>query len=390
MKTKTVSRVMSTLLIVAFMFCFSAAAFAEEHSASKAKALSYLQSKLDEQCPMQTFETEEPALSNAAYSYDSAIAALAFISEGDMERASRILDTFVVGIGDDPEFHDRIRNAYMSGNASTLPGYWNTQANSWYQDEYQVGTSTCTTAAVAVALLTYNSLQENSSYVDTAIKGIDWILANCSDSNPGYSAGYDGWPNANKVTVYTSKGTLDNLWLYAACNKLAETTGWEKYAEAAENAYSFVTEKMYSQGDTRFFEGTAPDGVSPNGNNVTVNAQCMAYLVLGEDAGLDNVKSNCKSKDGGFAYDNTTNNAEGFWVEGTAMTALSFSMQGETDVADRALSTIESVQLPSGGFPDASIPELSTGDMGLTYTDMPRIASSAWYILAVNGYNPFF
>lgn len=365
------------------------AAISSSHLDAKGKAAAYLRQKLEEQSPMQTFETDEPSLSNAAYSYDSAVSALAFISENDLKSAQHILDTFVAGISADSEYNDRIRNAYMSGNAGALPGYWSAEAGSWLQDAYQVGTSTCATSAAAVALLTYNAAEPNFKYVDTAKKGIDWILDNCSDSNPGYSAGYDGWPKADNATIYTTKGTLDNLWLYSACRMLAEVTGSARYSEAAEKAYSFVKDKMYSSGDSRFFEGTDADGISPNTGIVTVDAQCMAYLVLGDDSGLDNVNSSCKSGEGGFAYDNTREGADGFWVEGTAMAALSYALLGESDDADRILSVVEAAQLPSGGFPEASVPDLPTGDLAKSFTGMPRIASCAWYIMAASSYNPF-
>ena len=65
----------------------------------------------------------------------------------------------------------------------------------------------------------------------------------------------------------------------------------------------------------------------------------------------------------------------------------------------RAMSTLSlkalvSIQLDSGLFPAATVPDLSTG-FGLfdgspwEYGDAPHIAPTAWFVMAVNGFNPY-
>ena len=59
-----------------------------------------------------------------------------------------------------------------------------------------------------------------------------------------------------------------------------------------------------------------------------------------------------------------------------------------------ALKAMETIQLESGLFPAATVPNLSTG-FGLfdgapwEYGDAPHIAPTAWFVMAVNGFNPY-
>ena len=100
---------------------------------------------------------------------------------------------------------------------------------------------------------------------------------------------------------------------------------------------------------------------------------------------MDNIAM-CRTGDGGYAYDNS--NLSGSWLEGSAMAALALKEIGEGEKADAVLSMMEKLQLPSGIFPQASIPELKTGEQDRVIQDVPSVAPCAWFILAVNGTNP--
>jgi hypothetical protein len=249
-----------------------------------------------------------------------------------------------------------------------------------------VGTGTKSSAAAAVSLITYYESDPDDKYLNTAMKGIDWVIGNCQDDNPGFTSGYNGWPKADAAVLLTYKSTVDNLWMYAACKLLADKTGWDKYSEAAESAYTFLTENMYSSGDSRFFQGTAEDGISPVTNLVPVDVQSLAVLCLDNDSGMDNIGL-AQAVDGGYAYDNSAVN--GSWLEGTAMVALALKQIGNDEMAETVLSAMPGFQLPSGAFPQASIPELGTGELGRTINNWPDIGAAAWFILAVDNFSPF-
>ena len=374
-------------VILAFALIFSSVLAQEGHEDQKRLALAYLQSAVSAKCPVRTFETDDPLISVSSYTYESAVAALALMSEGDRESASLILDAFVAGMEADAEFKDRFRNAYAAGNAKDLPGYWDNGLEQWIQDAYQIGAGTKSNAAAAAALLTAYQAEPNEAYLNTAMKAVNWVIGYCQNGEPGFTSGYNGWRQVeNNFTDLTAKAVVDNIWMYRACQLLADITGWDKYSAAASSAYDFVTEKMYSAGDSRFFQGTAADGVTPSANLVLTDVQALAALAFGNDAGMDNIERNLAS-DGGYSYDNSA--TDGSWTEGTAIAVLALKQAGETEKAEKALSALDAFQLSSGVFPQASVSELKTGESDRTISGWPAVGATAWYVLAVNGTNPF-
>ena len=390
MRIEKMVKILAVVLAAVFVLALIPAAGAEGgHEQAKAAAAEYLKASVAKKCPIQTYETDDPLISTASYTYESALAALALMSEGDDEDAAKILDAMVAGMQlDDENFQDRFRNAHMVNEAKGLPGYWNNDMGQWLQDAYQVGTGTKSSAAAAVALLTYHAAHPNSDYLDTARTGIDWVLDNCQDGNPGFTAGYIGWPNAaggDASTKMTYKATTDNLWMAAACRMLAEVTGFGTYSEAEASALKFVKEDMYSSGDSRFFQGTKEDGVTPAADLIMTDVQVLAELCMGDDSGMDNIDA-CLASDGGYAYGNAF--TDGSLLENTAMAALALNRIGEKEKAEAALAMMEGTQLPSGAFPQASVPELKTGEKDTVFRDWPSVGPCAWFILAVNGTNP--
>ena len=61
-----------------------------------------------------SYDTDDIHLSNSAYTYDNALAAMAFISAGDKDDAETILDAFVYVTEHDRYKPGRIRNAYAA------------------------------------------------------------------------------------------------------------------------------------------------------------------------------------------------------------------------------------------------------------------------------------
>ena len=60
----------------------------------------------------------------------------------------------------------------------------------------------------------------------------------------------------------------------------------------------------------------------------------------------------------------------------------------------QALDALSGIQLPGGLFPAATVPDLATGfdlfdGSPWVYGQDAHIAPTAWFILAVNGFNPY-
>jgi hypothetical protein len=355
-----------------------------------------------------TRENEEQIyIQNAAFSYDNALAAMAFISDGLQNEARQLLDAFVYAIDNDRYQPDRVRNAYAFGDirpfpgwdgGTRLPGWYDIDDENYYEDQYQVGTNVGNSSFVAMALLQYYKLYGGEEYLDHAKTIMQWVLDNCVDNNPGFIAGYDGWPegDGNAIYPYTYKSIEHNIDAYAVFKQLYAITGEEKYKGAYESALTFI-ESMYDQEAGYFYTGTTDDGVTPSKENIVLDAQVWSLLSLGDayapyQAALSKALA-MKTGEGGYPF-HAANTSGGWWPEGTAFTSLALREYGMPDEARSALDAMLDVQQPSGVFPAATVAELSTGfdlftGAPWTYGNIPHIAPTAWYVMAVNGFNPF-
>lgn len=359
---------------------------------------------------LQSYDTENRYIKNAAFSYDNALVAMAFLSEGMVEEAGDILDAFVYAVENDRQGVDRVRNAYAAGNIAALPG-WESGARlpgwydfdleengEWYEDRYQVGSNVGNTSYVALAMLQYHRIQPEERYLRTAKALMDWVIDNCSDGGDGFTGGFDGWAEGKHPLIYpfTYKSIEHNIDAYAAFLELFTLTGEARYKAAAESALRFIN-SMYDPTAGVFYTGTTDDGVTPNTGNIVLDAQVWAAMALGDgfspfEASLARVAA-MRVGGGGYPFCESNVNG-GWWAEGTAYTALMYRLRGEDAAAAAALDALSGIQLESGLFPAATVDDLSTGFELFTgepwvYGTAPHIAPTAWFILAVNGFNPY-
>lgn len=359
---------------------------------------------------LRSYDTDTPQLANTAFTYDNALVAMAFLSEGDDERATAVLDALAYAVEHDRYQPGRIRNAYGAGNIALtmngkeiaqLPGWWDSKAQAWYEDAYQVGSNVGNSSYAALALLHYAAEGKDATrakrYRTIAQQLMDWVIDECSDGKDGFTAGYDGWPENGPggATVYTYKSTEHNIDAYAAFSELARQTGKERYRTAAQSALRFV-KSMYDTKTGLFYVGTTNDGSTPSKGNIVLDAQVWSALALGKEftpyeralKQLDGMRT----ASGGYRFHVCDEKA--FWCEGTAFTALMHKLRGEDARTKATFDALKKVQLKSGLFPAATADDLTTG-IDLTdgspwlYGTNAHIAPTAWFVLACNGYNPY-
>ncbi|MBK6504540.1 MAG: hypothetical protein IPG02_02465 [Ignavibacteria bacterium] len=156
---------------------------------------------------------------NVAFTYDNALALMAFLAEGSNDDAKLIADAFVYITQHDRYYSPgRIRNGYMGGDLKTAPGWtpngrqftvrmpgW-TQNNQWNEDEFAVSTHTGNAAWLMLGLLAYyeKTGSAEATYLNAAKLVGDWIESNCRDTRGagGYTAGFEGWEPA-PTELYT-------------------------------------------------------------------------------------------------------------------------------------------------------------------------------------------
>ncbi len=359
---------------------------------------------------MRSYDTDNIYIKNAAFSYDNALVAMAFLSEGMTKEGCDLLDSFVYAVQNDRQGVSRVRNAYASGSIDAIPGWGSSaripgwydysvkETGEWYEDRYQVGSNVGNTSYVALALLQGYKLVPDERYLDTAKALMDWVIDNCTDKTDGFTGGFDGWAEGKKPVVYafTYKSIEHNIDAYAAFTELFQLTGEARYQAAAQSALLLI-QAMYDPSAGVFYTGTTDDGVTQNRSNIVLDAQVWAALALGDAfepyaVSLDRVQA-MRIAGGGYPFCESNVNG-GWWAEGTAYTALMYRLRGNDVWAAAALDALQTIQLENGLFPAATVDNLSTGFELFSgdpwvYGTAPHIAPTAWFIMAVNGFNPY-
>lgn len=346
---------------------------------------------------IRSYDTDDVHLSNSAYTYDNALAAMAFISAGDKDDAETILDAFVYVTEHDRYKPGRIRNAYAAdtvyyynnGDSVKLPGWWDPYANQWYEDQTQVGCNVGNTSYAALAMLQYDKAYNSGKYLNTAKTLMDWVLDECTDSSDGFTSGFERWPENGDVTVLNYKSTENNIDAYAAFKQLYAVTGEQKYKDAADSALRFI-ESMYDSKKGLFYVGTLDDG-STNKSIIALDAQIWSAMALGDEfapyTDALEIADGMKLPGGGYPF-YTVNANGGWWAEGTAFTALMLRERNEYEKNIAAMNALCSIRLDSGLFPAATVDYLLTG-LSWEYSTDPCIAPTAWFVLAANGFDPY-
>jgi hypothetical protein len=360
-----------------------------------------------------TQEDFEVIMRNVAFSYDNALALLAFLASGtadDLGRASILADGFVHAI-----HHDRfytgiwLRNAYMAGDliqfpgwtpnhreeTARMPGFWNCDDDSWYEDRFQVSIHTGNVGWVIIALVTSYRVLGDTDYLQAAIELGEWVETHCKDNrgSGGYTGGYEGWEPNHETLLY--KSTEHNLDLYVGFQRLFAITADEKWHQRAIHAENFV-KSMWDESEGKFYTGTDDTGITVNQEVIPLDAQTWPILAFRNQEhlylrALDYAEGHHRIDSG---YDFNTDR-DGIWYEGTAQMAVAYQAVGQTGNSAAILTAIEEAQLESGAIPAASKDGLTTGfylpdGSPWLYYHRGHVGASAWYLFAKLAVNPYW
>lgn len=374
-----------------------------------------------EKCDTDTTDKDLYWAINQAYTYDNAMAMLAYLSRCDtqsLRRARMLGDAFVYAQTHDRRFHDgRLRNAYSTGEISRrnivrLPGSLDGPNDlSWNEDEYQMGTYTGEMAWVILAWLNYRELTGDTRYDSSAIRLGQWIRDSTYDSlrQPyGYMGGYLGFGPQPLDTLPKKehwKSTEHNIDVYVAFKKLYLATGNPNWMDWANDAWDFV-DSMWS--GTHFVAGTTDSGqvnlFAP------LDAQPWALLARPDTASaydtcLTWARANCffDSTYTGFGFSSQQDTLRGIWWEGTAQMVAAYRLRADSNRVDTFLTQLRNwrVNAPPlvgdgkgivAAFPEAIYTGI-TRSFGLwNYYQRLHLGATAWYIFAENNsnYNPYW
>ena len=341
-------------------------------------------------------------LRQSAFTYDNALAAIALIACGDVQRARRIGDALLIAAEHDRTFADgRVRNAYRAGlveagKPSALPGWWEVKQKFWAEDAYQDGTATGNVAWAALALLNLHQATRDEAYRAGAERMLGWIRANTLDERVpvGFSGGFDGFDRSQTKLMW--KSTEHNIDIYAVAHWLHRLDGISAHADVAATARGFIDAVFVSdQGVFRL--GTKPDGTLQPTDHLALDTQLWPLLAVADApaAWRNSVHAaeNKLSVPGGFDFDN---DRDGLWVEGTAQAALTLRSLGRAHESAALLDGLAAQISPSGYLFATREPRITTGlkiggssEADFFYYRRPHLGATAWGVLAATGRNPF-
>lgn len=362
-------------------------------------------------------------MKNVAFTYDNALVLLAYLARGtaeDMHRAGLLADALVYAINNDRFFTDgRLRNAYQGGdlilfpgwtpngksNTVRMPGWWDSSANTWYEDKVQVSTYTGNLAWVIIAFLSYYEKVGGDKYLTAAEEIGEWIEAETRDDIGrlgGYTGGYEGWEmtgnNPGGQTKIQWKSTEHNIDVYVAFARLYQLTKNPDWKERALHARAFV-EAMWNESEGRFWTGTLGDDKETiNEPPAPEDVNSWGLMALGniskDGRGISWVENNCYVEADGFKGFDFNDDRDHVWFEGTAHMVLAYQIIGDTTKADTYLSELQRAQSTASnnngkGIVAASYDGLTTGFDWL-YFNRLHIGATAWFIFAEEGYSPYW
>ena len=342
-----------------------------------------------------------PALANAAFTYDNALAAIALTACGRREQALRIGEALLLAVRfDRAGERGRLRNTYRAGAQTERPippmGWWDPGSKRWLEDAYHVGSATGNVAWAALALLTVAEATDQARFSDGAVRLARWAIQHTRDRKGpgGFTGGVHGYDDAPQALHW--KSTEHNIDLAAVFDWLARIDGQGGWPAHAQDARAFVS-AMWNDGAGHFFIGTLPDGVTPNRSISSLDAQLWPLLLRDAPRRWQRAlgyAERAHGVDGGFDFND---DRDGLWVEGTAQAALVYQATGRVGDAHRLRREVAAEVSPGGllwatrrsrittGL--AIGPNSSTDDF--YYYRRPHLGATAWAALAALGWNPF-
>ena len=398
---------------------------------------------------IQTY-SDEANLGSSAFVADSAIAIIAHLRRrrpDDIARARLLGDSLLYAQAHDPQYTDnRVRDAYWVGPFD-IPGAKN---DSYFvRDDGSVNlagppfsfvaTATAAPAWAGIALGRLFRRTRDRKYLDGALQLGQWIVDNAHDDvGPG---GFTFGVDVNNQRVVNIKSGEHNALAYTLfANILAPLTRDSAWDDQGQHALRFI-EYLWNENEGFFYVGSDRVG-TVNTSNIAENVESFPYLALRDSryaASLDWSKTNLactdtpQSPNAGFSgilrfygvsfasqsrhpiepASPPKPDPDAVWFEGTAHLAAALrarrrgpgrdvaGFRGDLATANDYLRQIEvaqenlgSAQRVNGLEVPKSAGVVNTSSMldtgfGLAFFPNLHISTTAWYLMAATGGNPF-
>ena len=317
------------------------------------------------------------------FTYDQALACIAFTSQGDFKRAKLILDFF------DGTYREQIKKygKFIGfSDAYHKDGRWGETwaagPNAWL--------------LIAANHYTYDSKDTRYSELSEVIT--EWLIS-LQSVDGGIIGGYYG--NGKPMTWISTEHNFD---CYAAMRDLGVLTGDKRCLGTAKEIRFWLENAAWNKEQSRFNMGR-------DNPNFATDQSSWAVLSLGSKYGstLDFAIEKSLNKKmykvnnveiEGFDFGSTYEKShypdkDAVWLEGTAQMVLAFDRAGRKAEKEHFLSELDKALTPSPMFKKAYGLPYATNEGTPAYgswlmQDKPLcISSTSWYIFAKDNYNPF-
>ncbi len=353
---------------------------------------------------------------NLAFSYDNALALLAFLAADTtdgLRRARLVGDAFVYASLNDRLFDDgEIRTAYSAGNlilppgwtpndrvgTVSIPGFYYEPTEMFFeveQNDLDVGNNSW----VMTALLGLYDDTGELSYLDAAHRIGDFIRTCRNDTGTfqGFQGGIDD-PEGTPMRKLWASGE-HNIDVFAAFSVIADLTVEPSWIPDAMHAQTFV-ESLWDPILGCYYAGTGdPETRNENYDQLPLDVQTWSVLAFPEILTLhplilDCIEMNHHTLHAGFTGYDFNTDKDGVWFEGLAQAALAYQIADRLDLAAPLLVELQCAQTtePFGdgsGIAAATVDGLTTG-FGFRYFMRQHIATAAWNVFAQLGFNPYY
>ncbi|MBN1586117.1 MAG: hypothetical protein JW937_01660 [Candidatus Omnitrophica bacterium] len=290
-----------------------------------------------------------------SYTYDNALAAMAFISAGDLDSARTILDAFA-RIG--PDYNGGFVHRYNSIDGQPVEGIAGVGHNAY----------------LLQAVNLYYLETHDPRYNNLASTLAAHILS-YQDSDGGLF----GRPSVSW------KSAENNLAGYCALNNLGVNLGISAYKSSAALIKNFLITECWD--GSRFLTGE-------NDTMIVTDVQALGTLILGADYSngsywiqphtLTTRRYDRRKSITGF---DMNTDKDTVWTEGTLQQSLAYLLAGDLPKSNAFRSEAEKLFQGSGALRQAS--NTGTSGFGDTFQPWQAVAPTAWYIFVHNQDNPF-
>lgn len=374
------------------------------------------------------------ALRNTAFTYDNALAALAFLADGgtdSLRRAKLIGDAFVYASQHDRSFNDnrtcndsrpidpvspngaRLRSAYAAGDIALPPGWipngrvGTVPAPGFYyeatQTFFEVEQGAIDVGNNSWAMITLLALYQRtqiSTYLDTACKLGNLIRA--FRNNVGQFRGFQGGINDPESPTPTRRpwaSSEHNLDVYAAFTVMSQITNDPQWQADAEHARQFI-EAMWDAQRGCYLAGTLdPENRNALPNQLPLDVQAWSVLVLPNvlmlhPKLLDCAEANHRASHHGFSGFDFNEDKDGVWFEGTGHMTSAYAFAGDPSKPESLREELRRVQQSASlgdgrGTVAACHDGVSTG-FGFKLFRRLHVGATAWNVFAQLAFNPYY